>query len=255
MAIHEVAGRGFHDVAEIYELSRPGYPPEVVDWLVENLGLGPGRRVLDLAAGTGKLTRLLPASGAQVVALEPVVGMREVLRRNLPVVPVVAAVAEALPFAAETFAAVTVAQAFHWFDRDTASAELARVLAPDGRLGLVWNVRDRSVDWTDRVWSIMDRVEKRAPWRNHEQKRAAVGSSLLGFGQIHEAVFWHTQQMTPAEILARISSVSHVAVLPPGRRAEIMDEVREVLATHPETRGRRHLTMRYRVDAYWCQRA
>lgn len=185
--IHQVAGRGFHDVAEVYERARPGYPPEVVAWLAENLGLGPGVRTLDLAAGTGKLTGLLQATGAAVIAVEPVAGMRQVLHRNLPEIPVVAAVAEALPFAPETFGAVTVAQAFHWFDREAASRELVRVLAPGGRLGLVWNVRDRSVDWTDRIWSIMDGVEKRAPWRNHELQRATVGNGLPGFGQLHEA--------------------------------------------------------------------
>lgn len=255
MTVHEVAERGFGSEAQTYERVRPGYPVEVVDWLADNLRLAAGTTVLDLAAGTGKLTRLLTSTGAIVLAAEPVAGMRAVLHRSVTGVPVVAAGAEALSFADGALDAVTVAQAFHWFDREAASREVARVLRPRGRLGLVWNARDRSIDWADHVWGVMDRVEKRAPWRDHDQIRATVGDGLPGFGELHEATFRHAQATTPSEVVDRIASVSHVAVLPPAQRATVLDEVRDLLATHPDTAGRSRLELEYRVDAYWCERA
>jgi SAM-dependent methyltransferase len=254
MAVHEVAQRGFGSEAQNYERVRPSYPRDAVAWLVEHLRIGAGTTTVDLAAGTGKLTRLLVPTGARLVAVEPVEGMRGVLARAVPGVDVVAGGAEALPFVAASLEAVTVAQAFHWFDADAAFAELARVIRPRGRLGLIWNARDRSTDWVDEVWSIMDRVEKRAPWRDHEHWRESALGERSGFGPLHAATFRHEQAIAPEGVLDRIGSVSHVVVLPPDRRAAVVGELRELLATHPDTRGRTELRIPYRVDAYWCER-
>ena len=176
--VHEVARRGFGREAEAYERSRPTYPPDAVSWLVETLQLRPGVIVGDLGAGTGKLTRLLAPAGAAVVAIEPVHGMRDVLRRVAPGAAILAGTAEALPLREASLDAVAVAQAFHWFDAGAAFGELARVLRPGGRLGIVWNVRDRSVGWVDDVWSIMDRVEKAAPWRDHDNWHPSAWASV-----------------------------------------------------------------------------
>ncbi|HSO94839.1 MAG TPA: class I SAM-dependent methyltransferase [Acidimicrobiia bacterium] len=254
MGIHDVAARGFDAGADVYERARPSYPPEAVAWLVDHLHLRPGVTVLDLAAGTGKLTRLLASTGVTLLAVEPVEGMRTQLRATQPAVPVAAATAEALPFPGAVLDAVTVAQAFHWFDTDRAFTELARVLRPGGRVGMIWNARDRQVDWVDQLWSIMDRVEKRAPWRDHEQWSHAALGARPGFGPLHEATFHHEQPITPDGIVERFASVSHVAVLPDADRAVVLDEIRTALATHPETAGRDDLALPYRVDAYWCER-
>ena len=216
-SVHPVAREGFAD-ADLYERARPGYPPEVVAWLVDHLRLGPSRVAVDLAAGTGKLTRLLVASGARLLAVEPVAGMRTVLAGVCRGVPVVAAGAERLPLRTGSADAVTVAQAFHWFDADAAFGELHRVLRPGGRVGLVWNVRDRSVDWVDRIWAVMDRVERRAPWRDHDR------------------------------------ADDDVAVLPRAEQAAVLAEVRAVLSTHPDTAGRREVLIPYRVDCLWVER-
>ncbi|MDQ1519414.1 MAG: hypothetical protein QOI55_487 [Actinomycetota bacterium] len=253
MPVHEVAAAGFDDPHD-YEAARPSYPPDVVGWLVEHLGVRPTARVCDLAAGTGKLTRLLAPATSGLFAIEPVGGMRATFRSVLPDVPLAAGTAEALPVASGTLDAVTVAQAFHWFDFDAAVAELARVLRPGGRLALVWNARDRSVEWVDRVWSIMDRVEKRAPWRDHEQWRDTAQRAMPGFGPLHDAQFHHVQVLTPEDVVRRVASVSHVAVLPGDARKVVLDEVREVVATDPETRGRATVAMPYRVDCYWTER-
>jgi len=251
--VHDVAAAGFNDPGD-YEAARPSYPPDAVAWFVEHLRLAPGRRVADVAAGTGKLTRLLVPTGAELLAVEPVPGMRATFHRLLADIPVVAGTAEALPFAAASFDAITVAQAWHWFDHERASAEARRVLRSGGRLGLVWNARDRTEPWVDEVWSIMDRVEKRAPWRDHENWRdSALTSAMPGFGALHETTFRHVQQITPEGVVQRVASVSHVAVMSPPERDAVLDEVRAVLATHPAVAGRETVEIPYRVDCFWAE--
>lgn len=254
MAVHEVAEEGFGKEAATYERVRPSYPPDAVAWLAGNLELGPGRTVIDVAAGTGKFTRLLVPFGATLVAAEPVEGMRRSFVQAVPGVPMVAAVAEALPVAGGSIDAVTVAQAFHWFDAERTFEEFRRVLRQGGRVGLVWNARDRSSEWVNEVWSIMDRVEKRAPWRDHEQWRDSALGTRHGFGPLHTETFRNEQSITPEGVVDRIESVSHVAVLPEAKREQVLDEVRSLLASHPETRGRTDLRIPYRVDTYWCER-
>jgi SAM-dependent methyltransferase len=251
--VHEVAAAGFSDAAD-YEAARPSYPPELVAWLVEHLRIAPGARVVDLAAGTGKLTRLLAPAGADLIAAEPVAGMRDIFRASVPGGPVLASTAEQLAFRDASLDAVTVAQAFHWFDHDRAIAELARVVRPGGRVGLVWNARDRSVDWVDEVWAIMDRVEKRAPWRDHDNWRDSAFRAMPGFGPLHEGEFRHSHSVTPEGMVQRVASVSHVAVLPDPERATVLDEVRTLLAAHPGTAGRDELAVPYRVDCFWFER-
>ena len=253
MPVHDVAASGFDAQADAYERARPSYPPDAVAWFVEHLQLEPGTTAVDLAAGTGKFTRLLAPSGAELIAVEPVEGMARVLRATAPGVPLVSSTAEALPFEAASLDAVTVAQAFHWFDADVAFAELHRVLRPGGRVGLVWNARDRTVDWVNDVWSILDRVEKRAPWRAHDQWHDSALGDRPGFGPLHEATFHHEQLQSPDDVVERVRSVSHVAVLPPAEQELVLDEVRSLLASDPATRGRDRLAIPYRVDAYWCE--
>lgn len=254
MTVHDVARRGFDAGAIAYDRARPSYPPDAVAWLVEHLRLRAGTRCCDLAAGTGKMTALLVPSGADLIAVEPVAGMAAVLHERLPEVPLVSAVAEELPFAPGSLDAVVVAQAFHWFDADRAFAELARVVRPGGRVALVWNARDRSVDWVDALWAIMDRVEKRAPWRDHDRWADSALGDRNGFGPLHAATFRHEQVLDREGIVERFGSVSHVAALEPARRDAVLDEVRTVLGTHPATRDRAALAIPYRVDAYWRER-
>jgi SAM-dependent methyltransferase len=252
--VHDVAAAGFSEPSD-YEAARPSYPDDAVAWFVDRLQLTAGRRVADVAAGTGKLTRLLIPTGADLLAVEPVAGMRASFARILPDIPVVAGTSEALPLANASLDAITVAQAWHWFDHERASIEAARVLRPGGRLGLVWNARDRSESWVDAVWSIMDRVEKRAPWRDHENWRdSALAGPMPGFGPLHEAEFHHRQRITPDGVVQRVASVSHVAVLAEREQEAVLDEVRAVLATHPAVRGRETVEIPYRVDAYWVER-
>ena len=246
--VHEVAAAGFGDAAD-YEAARPSYPPEAVEWFAAELGITPGRRVCDLAAGTGKLTRLLAPLGAELIAAEPVAGMRAQFRGALPEMPLLATTAEQLAFADASLDAMLIAQAWHWFDHDRAAAEAARVIRRGGGIGLVWNARDRSIDWVDQIWTIMDRVEKRAPWRNHEQWRDSV-REMPGFGPPRTTQFFHDQPLSPEAVAQRVASVSHVAVLPDAEKAAVLEEVRAVLREHPATRDEPLVALRYRVDCF-----
>ncbi len=262
MSVHNVAAEGFDKEAKTYEQSRPSYPPDVVSWLTNNLRIGAGSRVLDLAAGTGILTRLLVPSGCDLVAAEPVAGMRAQLRSVLPAVPCLSAVAESLPLRDASLDAVTIAQAFHWFDGPLALVELRRVLQIGGRAAMVWNARDRSRDWVDQVWAVMDRVEKHAPWRDHDQtatfdsqsRREDALNDTPGFGAVHTAQFRHEQPVTHEQVVQRVKGVSHVAVLEPTTQASVLNEVRDILTSHESTRDTPLLSIPYRVDCYWLQR-
>jgi SAM-dependent methyltransferase len=254
MPVHEVAASGFDREADVYERSRPSYPPDAVAWLAGHLHIGPGRVVLDLAAGTGKLTRLLEPLGSTLVAAEPVAGMRTQLRATSPAVPLLAATAELLPVATGALDAIVVAQAFHWFDARAALGEAHRALRPGGRLGLVWNARDRSADHVEQLWSIMDRVEKRAPWRDHDDWRESALVENPWFTPLTEATFHHVQRLSPDEVVARFRSVSHVAVLPPAEQEAVLADVRAVLVDHPDTAGRDRIPIPYRVDAFFAER-
>lgn len=264
--VHEIAARGFGAEASAYDRARPSYPPEAIAWMTEKLRLGPGRQVVDLAAGTGKLTYLLAKTGADLMAVEPVNSMRDRLRERLPGVPVLAGVAEALPLADHCVDAVVVAQAFHWFDARKAMAEIARVVRPGGYLGLIWNARERSLEWVDQVWSVMDRVERKAPWRDERggasQDEGSLARSeryLAGPGDTNwspwiEATFFHVHYSSHDDVIDRMRSVSHIAVLPPGCQSNVLDEIRTILTDHPQTRQQATVGIPYRVDAMYSQR-
>jgi SAM-dependent methyltransferase len=254
LSVHEVAVTGFGTEAEAYERARPSYPADAVEWLTRALDIGPGRVVADVAAGTGKFTRLLTPFGATVVAVEPVAGMRGFLAKTAREARPVAGTAEALPFVDGALDAITVAQAFHWFDERAALGEFHRVLRPGGRLGLIWNARDRSVPWVDELWKIMDAVEKRAPSRDHDAWRHSAFIDQHWFSSLNEGVFHHEQLLTHDDVVDRLRSVSHIAVLPPTEQTAVLDRVRAVLDTDPATAGKDLVALPYRVDAFWAER-
>jgi ubiquinone/menaquinone biosynthesis C-methylase UbiE len=250
--IHQAA-RGFELAPKPYEIGRPDYPEEAIERLVAELGVGPDTRVLDLAAGTGKLTRRLVPTGADLVAVEPVEAMRTALSASLPGVEALAGTAEAIPLPDCSVDAVVVGQAFHWFDGEAALAEIHRVLKPGRRLGLIWNVKDESVDWIEQLGRIMESYRGDAPRVASGAWKEAFEHTTL-FTPVERARFAFVHEANFAAVVARVTSVSFIAALPPAEFARVVDEVRQLLATHPETRGRTMFALPYRTGVYWCER-
>ncbi len=214
--------RSFGAAADAYERARPGYPDAAVEWLVPE----GARTVLDLGAGTGKLTRSLAARGVEVVAVEPLAEMREQLGAALPEVRAVEGTAEAIPLEDDSVDAITVAQAWHWVDPERATAEAARVLRPGGTLGLIWNRRDERIEWVRRIGEVMgsqgaevidmDEVEIGAP-----------------FGPTERFVTDWERPMDVDLLVEMAASRSYVITATPKRRAEILDGIRVLVESDP----------------------
>jgi SAM-dependent methyltransferase len=253
-AVHEAAERGFGAAAEAYERSRPDYPAEAIDRLVQELELTRPCLAMDLGAGTGKLARLLLPTGARLVAVEPVGAMRQAFGAVLPDVPVVGAVAEALPFGDETFDAIVCAQAFHWFDGDRALPAMHGVLKRHGRLGLLWNVRDESIPWVGALTEMITPYERAAPReKTHAWRRSFSATDL--FGRLHQLRFAHAQRLDPDGLVERFASVSFIASLPVGERGDVLGRIRRLAETHPDLAGRRSFDLPYVTELYWCAKA
>jgi SAM-dependent methyltransferase len=219
----EAAANAFGPAAADYERARPSYPSESIDILRHDLGVGPGVRVCDLAAGTGKLTRLLVATGASVVAVEPVPGMRAQLSEVLPEIDVLDGTAEAMPFDDGTLDVVTVAQAFHWFRFDEALAEIRRVLRPGGGLAILFNQRDDREPWV-KVWN--DTIEWHSRRISYYQRTDWIDVLATGgFTNVgHAEVEWK-QSLTRDLLASRVRSVSYIAELPAAEQQDYVDRV------------------------------
>ena len=161
--VHTSAQQGFSSQAVTYAQGRPNYPRQLTGWLSDTLQINAHSTVIDLGAGTGKFTRLLNTLAPTLIAVEPVDAMAAQLHKLLPDVRLVNGTAESIPLPSATADAVVCAQAFHWFSTEAALAEIHRVLKPDGRLGLVWNVRDESVDWVAAITAIITPYEGDTP--------------------------------------------------------------------------------------------
>jgi SAM-dependent methyltransferase len=252
MPIHPKA-EAFDAAAPDYVRGRPDYPAELLDWLAGPMGVSADTRVVDLAAGTGKFTRLLAKTGARIIAVEPVAGMRRALHAALPQVETLEGTATSMPLGDGIAAAVLCAQAFHWFANEAALSEIARVLEPGGRLGLVWNVRDDRVPWVARIGAILDALEADTPRHaTGEWRRLFPGRH---FGALHETVLAHGHTGDPEDvIIARVKSVSFIAALPPNDLARVEAELRAVIDSEPTLRGAREVTFPYVTRAYRAER-
>jgi SAM-dependent methyltransferase len=252
--IHDAAARGFEAAVERYERGRPSYPDDAVAFLIRELRIAEGRDVVELGAGPGKFTELIVPTGARIVAVEPVAAMRRALERNCPTVTVLDATAERTTLPDSSADAVVAAQAFHWFDGESALPELHRVLRSEGRLGMIWNVRDEASDWSERLTAIFDRLagDEDPRYRDLRWREGFRRTDL--FGPLHRQVAYHVHGVTREAFLDRVLSVSYVASAPQVERDRVVDEVTELLDTDPELRGRDLIVMPYRTDVYWCAR-
>ena len=242
--MHPTATAGFGSSADAYERGRPSYPDDAIAYLAAELGLGPAARILDLAAGTGKLTRLLVEGGAEVVAVEPVAAMRAALERALPEVSVLEGTAESIPLAAGSVDAVTVAQAFHWFDADAAIVEIHRVLRPGGGLGLIWNVMGSDPNWLAALRELVHGIRGSVPAYGVSPWQEAFRATPL-FRPLTQRTFDLVHELDEDGLVDRIVSTSYVAALPDADRARLVDQVRALVRDVP-----RPLRLPYRTDVF-----
>lgn len=213
----------FAAVADAYERSRPGYPEAAARWLVGDEPLD----VVDLGAGTGKLTRSLVALGHRVTAVEPLPEMIAHLRKAVPAAVAVEGGAEAIPLAAGSADIVAAAQAFHWFDPGPALREIARVLRPGGRIALIWNVRDESEAWVAELSDAM-------VGRTGVDAGAAEPIEASGlFGPVDQRTFGpHVQEVDRDTLRELVLSRSHCAVLSDAERVPVFERVDELFTLH-----------------------
>jgi SAM-dependent methyltransferase len=248
-AVHTAAAIGFEAAADAYARGRPDYPAALDAWLRETLGLAAGKSVVDLGAGTGKFTPRLVATGASVIAVEPVAAMRARLTQDLPNVEALDGTATAIPLPDASADAIVCAQAFHWFATREALAEIRRVLKPGGMLGLVWNVRDLRVPWVARIDAIITPYEGDTPRFLSGAWRDAFPAP--GFSPLKQASFPHGHA-GPAEavVVDRQLSVSFIASLAPVERETVAAKIRRLIASEPDLAGKTEVTFPYVTRAY-----
>src|SRR5271156_5614472 len=251
--IHQVAAEGFTAGAANYVAGRPEYPPAIEKWLTQDLGLSRAATALDLGAGTGRFSGSLLARGARVIAVDPVPAMLDQLTRQYPEIEAKSGSAEHIPLPNVSVDAVVCAQSFHWFATREALHEIHRVLKPGGAFGLVWNVRDDSVEWVAALTPIMKPFEGDAP-RFHSQKWRSLFPAE-GFGPLREQRFSNRHTGAPEQVIVeRILSVSFIAALPPDERERVTAQLRNVVATFPELAGKTQVTFPYETLAVVCTR-
>jgi SAM-dependent methyltransferase len=237
----------FGPAAVDYERARPSYPNGAIECLRKHAGVVPDAVVCDLAAGTGKLTRLLAAVGARVIAVEPVPGMREQLQAAVPDAEVLDGVAENIPLDDQSVDTVTVAQAFHWFDFDVAMREIARVLKPGGTLAVLFNQRDDREPWVASMNEVIQWHSRNASrYQKIDWTDMLVDAGFTGVG--HEAIEW-SQPMNRDLLASRVRSVSYVAKEPPDVQRDWVERVLAVVADFPDD-----FEMAYVTHVWWARR-
>jgi SAM-dependent methyltransferase len=225
-ALFDKRASSFGTQAAEYAEHRPDYPIEGIRWALH----GTTGEVLDLAAGTGKLTGGLLALGVEVTAVEPDPEMRAELTRHYPQVTTLAGTAERIPLPDASMDAVLVGQAFHWFDVPVALTEIARVLRPAGVVAALWNRDDTSVEWVAELGKVSRSWASQSVLRNHGGL-----PSHPAFEPFEHRDFPHAQLRTAESLTTTIGTHSHTIVISAAERAELLGRIHDFLASRPET--------------------
>jgi SAM-dependent methyltransferase len=246
MTVDPRAATGFGRDAEAYERGRPTYAPAAIDHLAREFGLSAASTVLDLAAGTGKLTRSLIPRAGRVIAVEPSPAMRAELRRQVPAADILEGSAEAIPLEDASLDAVFVGQAFHWFRAAEALEEIARVLRPGGGLALLWNHARWKMRWLERFKALVDPPRAAAgEFPSDDWKEALERDNR--FGPRSDAEFPHVHRVGIDDFLALVGSWSWIANLERAERSTLLDEVRVLTGEQPV------LELDYVTEVYSCK--
>ncbi len=230
----------FGAAAAHYDRVRPTYPLAAITWSIGQ----PPKRVVDLGAGTGLLTRVALKAGFDVVPVEPDQGMRAQLEAATPGTTVLAGAAEKIPLPGESVDAVISGQAYHWFQRELAHPEIARVLKPGGAFAAMWNERDTTAEWAAKLDMIM------SGGRQHEWALDNVRDFGPLFTEIETHSFEHVVTQSPQGLIDLISSRSYYLVATPQEQATLRDEVRQLCATDPELRGREEFQLKLTTNVF-----
>jgi SAM-dependent methyltransferase len=246
--------QSFGAAAELYDRIRPTYPAEALTWAL-TAGNG-GKRVVDLGAGTGIMTRVLVGLGYDVVAVEPDQLMRERLVAASPGVHALAGAAELIPLPEGSVDGVVAAQSYHWFDPARSLAEIARVIRPGGAFAAIWNDRDESVPWVRQYTDIIEGVAGSAG--RHDVSRHRSDPASVNFGErftaAENATFQHETTQTAAGLLDLMHSRSYYLTGSPALRAELDEQVRALVAEHPDLRGREEFPLPYVTTVFRATR-
>jgi SAM-dependent methyltransferase len=247
--LHRLA-EAFADVADAYERSRPGYPAQLAEVLRTRLGVGPGTRALDVGAGTGKLTRTLLATGADVLAAEPVAGMRRVLAGVLAPERILDATAEDLPLAAGAVDLVAAGDALHWFDGGRAPDELARVLRPGGDLVLCWHepFPSETGTWRAELQALLRSVRGDHPYFVAGHGRAAL-TGHDAFGPLRNVRIAHHHEVDRGGLVDHVRSISYVAALERDAWEDVIARTRRIAEAAPA-----RISMSYAIDVWITRR-
>ncbi|MCP1429795.1 ubiquinone/menaquinone biosynthesis C-methylase UbiE [Microbacterium foliorum] len=237
----EVLAKSFELIGTEYDRYRPGFPAAAVDVLCPH----PARAALDLGAGTGKFTELLADRAERVSAVEPSPAMISVLRSKLPDVDAMLGSAELIPVESGSIDLVTVAQAFHWFDREPACAEIARVLVSGGALGLIWNHSDPECPWDRAAHRIAHPAVAAS-----DDTTSSAGEELPGFEFVRREQIRWVERIRRDAYLKRWSTVSTFLVADDATRAEMSAQIEAVLDADPQTHGRTELDLPVVTDVY-----
>jgi len=254
-----MAAKGFELQVDAYEIARPSYPPAVIQALESALELVPHQsQVLDLAAGTGKMTRLL-ASRYPVVAVEPAKAMRDKFQQILPQVPIYNGTAWDIPVESESQDAVVAAQAFHWFANVKALEEIRRVLKPGGWFCMIWNLEDRdAAQWVADLRGVYEVHENKTPQYRHMEWRLVWQEPRAKelFGDLQEQSFYHDQLLADEEVWQRTLSKSYISCLDNDAKAALKQKIFTILANAKDLARNETGAIKcpYKTNMFWAQR-
>ena len=247
MSPHD-ATRGFDQAAEEYERGRPSFPEDAVAALADECRVRASSTVIELGAGTGKFTRQLWRRSAKWIAVEPMAGMRAILEETIPEIDIYEGTAESIPLPDASCDVVLAAQCFHWFRGVEALGEIHRILRPQGRLGLIWNVRDDETSWVAELTTMLEQYRGTTPsYASMDWRRSFTTSTL--FTHLNERAFPFAQNMDVDMLVDRVASISFVALLPDEEKQDLFERVKALVADHAT-----FFDMPYVTDIYWCTR-
>lgn len=257
-APNEVSISSFNKNHLIYDQVRPSFIPEAVDRLTSALDLHEGSKVMELASGTGKFTKAIADKGYDLTAVEPSIGMIESFKKNFPDIPCVQGDSYNVPFENDTFDGIIIAQAFHWFADDSSLKELARVLKPGGKLGLIWNHEDLSDlsedNWQVQVSNYIWQYDVNVPQYRHMKWPGAIKSQSYLNPEYKEADFKWEKPNNIDEIWPYWESRSYITALPDDEKARVKAKVEDLLNQYATVNDDGKIISRRHTHVVWTEK-